>query len=72
MYPDHLQNYLDYGHGLSIFLILVHLDLVKHVKFVFFRQGLQNALNKWPEILHVCMITIFRTDPILVTVCWFS
>ena len=23
MYPDHFQNWLDYGHGLLIFLIFV-------------------------------------------------
>ena len=33
MYLGHLQNWLDYGHGLLIFLLLRHVDLIKRVKF---------------------------------------
>ena len=49
MYLDHLQNWLVYGHGLVIFLIL---DLVKRVKFGVSGYFLENAWRKWPEILH--------------------
>ena len=32
MYPDHLQNWLHFGHGLLIFPILAHFDIVNLVK----------------------------------------
>ena len=53
LYPDHLQNWLDYGYGLVIYsnfgAILI---LVKRVKFGVSRHFLENPLRKWPEILN--------------------
>ena len=57
MYLGHLQNWLDYGHGLLIFLLLVSLwlsemNLVKWVKFGVSGHFPENAWWKWPKILH--------------------
>ena len=52
MYLDHLQNWLVYGHGLLIFLILALFWLVKRVKFGVSGHFLENAWRKWPEILY--------------------
>ena len=125
MYLDHLQNWLVYGYGLLIFVILALFDLVKRVKFGVSGHFLENAWRKWPEILHAdvswppselislwlrfvdfcnfgtiwlsetgqiwgfrafpgermkgmawnfacwCILTTFRTDQFMATVCWF-
>ena len=52
LYPDHLQNWLDYGYDLVIFLILVLFDLVKLIKFDVSRHFLENPFSKWPDVLH--------------------
>ena len=52
MYLDHLQNYLVYGYGLLIFLILRYFDLVKRVKFGVSGHFPENPWRKWPEMLH--------------------
>ena len=64
MYLDHLQNWLVYGHGLLIILILAVFYLVKWVKFWVSGHLLENPLRKWPEILHadVSILSTFRTD----------
>ena len=49
LYPDHPQNWLDYGYGLVIFLILVLFWLGETGQIWVF---LENPLRKWPEILH--------------------
>ena len=51
LYPDHIQNWLDYGYGLVIFLFLVLFWLGERVKFGVFRHFVKNPLRKWPEIL---------------------
>ena len=53
MYPDHLQNWLDSGHGLLISLFWCHFGLVKRDKFGFSGHFKENTWRKWPEILHV-------------------
>ena len=52
MYLDHLQNWLVYGSGLLIFLILALFWLSERVKFGVSGHFLENAWRKWPEILH--------------------
>ena len=42
MCPDHLQNWIDFSHGLLIFLLLV----------LFWLNFLENAWEEWPEIWH--------------------
>ena len=50
--PVHLQNWLDFGHGLLIFLILVPLRLNETGKFKLSGHFLQKAWEEWPEIWH--------------------
>ena len=52
MYHDHLQNWLDYGHGLFIFLLLAPVWLSETGKFVVSRHLLKNARREWAEILY--------------------
>ena len=52
MYLDHLQNWLVYGHGLLIFLILALFWLMKRVKFGVSGHCLENAWRERPEIFH--------------------
>ena len=47
LYPEHLQNWLDYGYSHVIFLILCYFD-----KFGVSGHFLENLLSKLPEILH--------------------
>ena len=63
MYPDHLQNWLVYGHGLLIFLILALFWLNEMGQILGFRafpgeRMEEVALNfaRW------CILTTFRTD----------
>ena len=53
MYLGHLQNWLDYGHGLLIFQILAPFDFVKRVKCEVSGHLPENAWREWPVILHV-------------------
>ena len=72
MYPDHLQNWLDFAHGLLISSFWRHFDLVKRVIFCFWvfpgerMEGIAWNFGCW------CILTTFRTVLILVMVCWFS
>ena len=50
MYSDHLQNLLNFGHGLLNFLFWHHFDLVKQVKFGVSGNFLQNAWEEWLAI----------------------
>ena len=52
MYLDHLQNWLVYGQGLLIFLILALFWLSEGVKFGVSGHFPENAWRKWPEIVH--------------------
>ena len=53
MYLGHLQNWLDYGHGLLIYQILAPFDFVKRVKCEVSGYLPENAWREWPGILHV-------------------
>ena len=76
LYPDHIQNWLDYGYGLVIFLILVLFWLSETGKIL----GLQAFSEKPTEEMARnfacwCILATFRTDKIMVTVCrffWFK
>ena len=52
MYSDHLQNRLDFGHGMLIFLILAPFWLSETGQIWDFRDFLQNAWEEWPKIWH--------------------
>ena len=52
MYLDHLQNWLNYGHGLLIFLLLAPLGISETVKFGVSGHFPENRWREWPEILH--------------------
>ena len=52
MYLEQLQNCLDFGLGLFIFLVLWHFDLVKQVNFEVSGHFLETAWEELPEIWH--------------------
>ena len=52
LYPDHFQNWLDYGNSLVIFLNLVLFWLSEIVQIWVSKHLLENPLMNWPEILH--------------------
>ena len=72
MYPDHLQNWLDYGHGLLIFLILTLFWHSEMGQIWDFQSFPGEAIEKmaW-HFACWCILTTFRTDQIMITVCWF-
>ena len=63
MYLDHLQNWLVYGHGLLIFLILALFWLSETVQIWGFRAfpGERMEEMAW-NCAHWCILTTFRTD----------
>ena len=72
MYLDHLQNWLVYGRGLLIFLILALFWLSETGQIWGFRafpgermEGMAWNFARW------CILTTFRTDQFMATVCWF-
>ena len=72
MYLDHLQNWLVYSHSLLIFLIVVLFWFGETGQIWGFRafpgermEGLTWNFACW------CILTTFRTDMFMVTVCWF-
>ena len=72
MYLDHLQNQLDYGCGLSIFLLLVLLWLSETGQiwgcWAFLGDCMEGIC--W-NFACWCILATFRTDEFMVTVCWF-
>ena len=52
VYPDHLQNWLDYGYGMVIFPVLVLFWLSETGLIWGFQAFSGNPSRKWPEILH--------------------
>ena len=72
MYLDHLQNWLDCGHGLLIFLLLAPLWLSETGQIWGFRafpkermEGMAWKLANW------CILTTSRNDYFMDKVCWF-
>ena len=72
MYPDHLQNWLDFGHGLLIFLFLASLWLSETGQICGFRAFRKERMDEmaW-NFTRWCILTTVRTGKIMVTVCWF-
>ena len=71
-YLDHLQNGLVYGHGLLMLLILALFWLTETGQIWGFRafprermEGMAWNFACW------CILTTFRNDYFMVTVCWF-
>ena len=52
MYLGHLQNWLDYGHGLLIFLLLASLWLSEMSQCGVSGHFPENAWWEWPKLLH--------------------
>ena len=73
MYLDHLQNWLVYGDGLFIFLILALFWLSETGEILGFRAFPEERIEgmAW-NFACCCILTTFRTDQIMVAVCWFS
>ena len=72
MYRDHLQNWSDYGHDLFIFFLLAPLWLKETGQIWGFRAlpGERMEGMGW-NIVCWCILTTFRTDEFMVTVCCF-
>ena len=72
LYPDHIQNWLDYGYGLVIFLILVLFWLSETGQILGFQAFSEKPIEEmaW-NFACWCILTTFRTDKIMVTVCGF-
>ena len=68
MYSDHLQNRLDFGHGLFIFLILAPFWL-RETGVIGVFPGFSLARM---GVMCLCILITFGTNYILVTGCWFS
>ena len=52
MYPDHLWNWLSFGHSLLIFLILAAFWLNERCQIGRFQAIIENAWEEWAEICH--------------------
>ena len=72
MYLDHLQNWLAYGYGLLIFLILALFWLSETGQIWGFRAfpGERMEEMAW-NFTRWCIVTTYRTDEFMATVCWF-
>ena len=72
MYLDHLQNWLVYGHGLVIFLILALFGLSETGQIWGFRVFPGECMEEmtW-NFARWCILTTFRTDYFMVMVWWF-
>ena len=72
MYFDHVQNWLVYGHGLLIFLILALFWLSEMGQIwgvrAFPGERMEEMARKFARW---CILTTFRTDKFMATVCWF-
>ena len=72
IYPDHLQKWLDFGHGLLIFLLLVQFWLSEMCQIWGFKAFSSECLEEMAWNVVWCILTSFRNYSILVKVCWFS
>ena len=69
LYPDHHQNWLDFGYGLLIFFILVAFRFSETSQICGFRHFLYNAREKWTKIRHV---DVSRPSSELIRLCSWS
>ena len=72
MYLDHFQNWLVYGHGLLIFIILALFWLNEMCQIWGFRAfpGKCMVEMAW-NFAHWCILTTIRTVQFMATICWF-
>ena len=72
MYLDPLQNWLVYGRGLLIFLILALFWLSEMGQIWGFRAFQREHMEEmaW-NFARWCILTTFRTDQFMATFCWF-
>ena len=72
MYLDHLQNWSVYGRGLLNFLILALFSLRETGQIWGFRAFPGERIDEiaW-NLASWCILTTFRTDKFISTVCWF-
>ena len=72
LYPGDLQQWLDYDHGLVIFLILPLFWLSETGQIWGFRPFREEPIDTmaWKFACWI-ILTTFRTDQIRVMVCWF-
>ena len=67
LYPDHLQNWLDYGHSLVIFLILVLFWLSETGQIWGFQAFSGKPIEEMAWNFECwCILTTFRIDKIMV------
>ena len=72
MYLDHIQNWLVYGQGLLIFLILALFWLSETGQIWGFRAFPGERMKEMAlNFARLCILTTFRTDKFMATVCWF-
>ena len=72
MYLDHLQNRKVYGHNLLIFLILALFWLSEMGQIWGFRAFPGECMEEMTSnFARWCILTTFRTDQFMATVCWF-
>ena len=72
MYLDHLQNWLVYGRGLLIFQILAQFWLSETGQIWGFRVFPEERMEEMASnFARWCILTTFRTDKFMATVCWF-
>ena len=72
MYRDHLQNWLVYGCGLLIFLILALFWLSETGQIWGFWAFPGERMEGMPwNVVCYCILTTLRTDQIMFTVWWF-
>ena len=66
LYPDTIQNWLDYGYGLVIFLILVLFWLSETGQIWSFQAFSEKPIEEmaW-NFACWCILTTFRTDKIM-------
>ena len=72
MYLDHLQNWSVYGRGLLIFLILALFWLSETGQIWSFWAFSGECMEEmaW-NFARWCILTTFRNDKFMATVCWF-
>ena len=70
MYPAHFENWIDFGHHLLIFIILVAFWLNETGQIWYFWTFFENTREEWPQIWHV---DIFwpPSEQISVMDCWY-
>ena len=73
IYPDHLQHWVVFGHGLLIFLLLASFWLSEMGHICGFWALPEECMEGMARnFAYCCIVTTFRNMRILVVLCWFS